>query len=492
MHQSLRIFSWVIVVVPLVGIVVLALLNDQTEAAVAYAVLSVMLWIGWGWFLSWLLGIRRRARQFMGMSIGKTTYLAKDISTSRVADVRRLLEHLYSSEPESTVRYGLQTPALFAALADDEAEIKSLQWSTFEIQSGRFENLPSNAVYMYRRDGEPYLIAVSDPEAAEWYDEESTRVGVTYKLHVYARTMEAGSRIIEHLVKTASEHSIYRGMLLNVGSGGANIRIANRPCIEKDRIILPEKILEVLMRGISTRLTFHELLQRHGHTSKTGILMHGVPGTGKTLVSKHLIGACKNYTAIVPGDMEMITIREVFRMAAYLQPALVVIEDVDLLAQRRETNANVTGLQELMNEMDGLAPSTEAIVLMTTNRPEILEPALASRPGRVSQAIEFPLPDAELRNRILGLFCESAQTSGVKLEHWVARTEGASPAFLEELVKRAIIFAAERTGAEPTTASITLTDDDFDEAIHEMVIFGGKLTNNILGFPISDTGDAVL
>src|SRR6185295_14153679 len=99
--------------------------------------------------------------------------------------------------------------------------------------------------------------------------------------------------------------------------------------------------------------------------------------------------------------------------------------------------------QELMNEMDGLAPTAEAIVLMTTNRPEVLEPALAARPGRVSQAIEFPLPTADLRLRLLTIFCGSADVSRVNLHHWVERTSAASPAFLEELVKRAILFAAQ-------------------------------------------------
>ena len=180
--------------------------------------------------------------------------------------------------------------------------------------------------------------------------------------------------------------------------------------------------------------------------------------------------------------MEAETIREAFRLAAYLYPSLLVVEDVDLLAERRETNANVTGLQELMNEMDGLAPTAETVVLMTTNRPELIEPALASRPGRVSQAIHFPLPDRALRGKLLALFCGPADTSRVRFDSWVDRTEGASPAFLEELVKKALIFAIERQppeGSEP----IQLTDQDLDHAIHELVVFGGELTTNLLGFP---------
>lgn len=66
-------------------------------------------------------------------------------------------------------------------------------------------------------------------------------------------------------------------------------------------------------------------------------------------------------------------------------------------------------LFELLNQMDGLAEDTDILFILTTNRPDILEPALAARPGRVDQAIEVPPPDAECRRRLFELYRRGVQ-----------------------------------------------------------------------------------
>lgn len=83
-------------------------------------------------------------------------------------------------------------------------------------------------------------------------------------------------------------------------------------------------------------------------------------------------------------------------LARLLQPALVVIEDVDLIAREREDMrqpGEETLLNKLLNEMDGLREDADILFILTTNRPKCFEAALTARPGRIDQAIEFPLPD---------------------------------------------------------------------------------------------------
>ncbi|MBW3600487.1 MAG: AAA family ATPase, partial [Planctomycetes bacterium] len=478
-----------------VGAVLWAYIFETTGLAFGFGVLAVCTWVAWGVFLAWLFGIRRRMKRHLGYSLKAATFLEKEISASRVADVRRALESLYGDKVDDrTRRYGVEFgyASSFGSLQENDREIKSLQWMSVESQPGRFENFPTNAVYLLFREEQPFAAYLQTPAEAPAVDHEEgfEQLGVSHgiKLQVFAESVDEAARVLEYVLRVASVSSVYRGKMLHVsprGSGlpGQTIRVADRPLIDPERIVLPPHVLEVVRRSVSARLEFHNLLQRHGHISKTGILLYGPPGTGKTLVAKQLIGACQNHTAVVPAGMETETIREAFRLAAYLQPALIVIEDVDLLAARRESNANVTSLQELMNEMDGLLPSTEAIVLMTTNRPDVLEPALASRPGRVSQAVLFPLPDAPLREKLLRMFCAKADVTQVNFPQWIERTDGASPAFLEELSKRAILFAAERLVHSSSSDAVKLTDADFDRAIHELVVFGGSLTSRLLGFP---------
>src|SRR5919198_5384327 len=123
-------------------------------------------------------------------------------------------------------------------------------------------------------------------------------------------------------------------------------------------------------------------------------------------------------------------------MACLLQPATILLEDVDLIAEERtqqDTGCNVL-LFELLNQMDGLADDADILFLLTTNRPDILEPALAARPGRIDQAIEIPLPDAGCRRRLFDLYGRGLRLELADLDGLIRRTEGVSPAFTRELL----------------------------------------------------------
>ncbi|MFX4971138.1 AAA family ATPase, partial [Acinetobacter baumannii] len=91
---------------------------------------------------------------------------------------------------------------------------------------------------------------------------------------------------------------------------------------------------------------------------------------------------------------------------------------------------NTALLLELLNEMDGLADDVDVLFVLTTNRPEILEPALAARPGRIDQAYEVPLPDAQCRKRLFDLYCDGLTMKVDDMDLYVKRTAGASGAFI--------------------------------------------------------------
>ena len=98
-------------------------------------------------------------------------------------------------------------------------------------------------------------------------------------------------------------------------------------------------------------------------------------------------------------------------LARLLQPAMVVIEDVDLIARDREMMGpcEESLLNKLLNEMDGLKEDADILFVLTTNRPEQLEGALANRPGRIDQAIEIPLPDDVGRTKLVQLYGKGLQ-----------------------------------------------------------------------------------
>jgi len=165
-------------------------------------------------------------------------------------------------------------------------------------------------------------------------------------------------------------------------------------------------------------------------------------------------------------------------LARLLQPSIVVIEDADLIARNRDNAGGACEevlLNQLLNEMDGLKPDAAVLFILTTNRPETLEPALASRPGRIDQAIEFPLPDPECRRRLARLYSRGIKTPDIVLDTIVNRTDRASGALIKELMRRATQFALEASRND------ILEQADIDNALQELVIDGGRLNATLLG-----------
>ncbi len=158
-----------------------------------------------------------------------------------------------------------------------------------------------------------------------------------------------------------------------------------------------------------------------------------------------------------------------------LTPSMLVLEDVDLIAGARGLPGQDTNplLFELLNVMDGLGPDTDVLFVLTTNRADLLEPALAGRPGRVDHAGEIERPDGPGRRRLLELYLSGAQARVDRLDDVVERTAGVTASFVKELVRRAALDAI-RDGDG------TMTDEYLLAALDE-VQAGGQVLAAILG-----------
>ena len=121
-------------------------------------------------------------------------------------------------------------------------------------------------------------------------------------------------------------------------------------------------------------------------------------------------------------------IREACSVARSLQPAIIVVEDVDLIAEQRDARPGEQPLLfQLLNEMDGLNSGADVTFLLTTNRADLLEPALAARPGRVDLAAELPLPDADARRQLIRLYQGNLVLDLTHPETVIERTDGVPP-----------------------------------------------------------------
>jgi ATP-dependent 26S proteasome regulatory subunit len=293
---------------------------------------------------------------------------------------------------------------------------------------------------------------------------------------------EPAERLLADLRVEMRRRNVYRARAISLHQEPyrpVTIRFHELPKIGREQIILPEGVLE---RVEAQTIVFgrHAVrLREAGRHLRRGLLLHGPPGTGKTLTAMYLAGQLEERTAILLTGAGLGLIERSVALARILQPSLVVLEDVDLVAEdrARQTTGCNTILFELLNQMDGLAEDADVIFLLTSNRPDLLEPALASRPGRVDQAIEIPLPDETCRRRLFELYADGLQLDGVDFDRLVERTRGVSGAFIRELLRKAALFAADES-----EGAIVVRGPHLDSALHELVVEGGQLTKSFLGF----------
>jgi hypothetical protein len=321
-------------------------------------------------------------------------------------------------------------------------------------------------------DGEERLaVLVSAKEQGPWQK---------LAVEAMAAEREPAERFLAALRSAMKARSVYRGRVIaleQVQFGPVNVEVRSLPEVERERIVLPPGVLERIERQTLDFTRHADKLRAAGRHLKRGLLLHGPPGTGKTLTAMYLATRMEERTTLLVTGRGQGLIERCCAFARTLQPSMVVVEDVDLIAEER-TRPEATCaplLFELLNELDGLADDSDVLFLLTTNRPDLLEPALAARPGRIDLAVELPLPDADGRLRLLELYAEGLTLDTRPLSHYVARTEGASGAFIRELMRKAALFAADEEDG------LVVRDRHLDEALHELLLEGGTLTRSLLG-----------
>jgi hypothetical protein len=273
------------------------------------------------------------------------------------------------------------------------------------------------------------------------------------------------------------ELNVYRGHLLEVGAtpmGGIMLEFAAPSGLQRDDVILPPEVIGRVERHALGVAAHRDALLAAGQHLKRGLLLYGPPGTGKTHTTRYLVGQMSGYTRFVLTGRALRAVGDAAEMARELQPSVLVLEDVDLVAEERTRGPGGSPvLFDLLDAMDGAAGDADLLFLLTTNRADLLEPALAARPGRVDVAIQIALPDAEARGRLLDLYGRSLQLRLTEAERQevIERSEGVTASFLKELLRRAVLESLQDgDGQVPviTAAHIGRALDDLLDASQEV------------------------
>ena len=202
-------------------------------------------------------------------------------------------------------------------------------------------------------------------------------------------------------------------------------------------------------------LTHPEYYEEMGIKPPKGVILYGVPGTGKTLLAKAVANQTSATFLRVVGS-ELIQkylgdgpklVREMFRVAEDHAPSIVFIDEIDAVAKKRFNTSSSGGREiqrtmlEMLNQLDGFDNRGDVKVIMATNNIESLDPALL-RPGRIDRKIEFPLPDEKTKRHIFGIHtARMTLADDVDLDEFVMSKDELSGADIKAVCTEAGLLA---------------------------------------------------
>ncbi|MDS0294040.1 proteasome-activating nucleotidase Pan2 [Halogeometricum luteum] len=237
---------------------------------------------------------------------------------------------------------------------------------------------------------------------------------------------------------------------------------------------IDEQVREV-REAVEDPLTNPEMFEKVGVEPPSGVLLHGPPGTGKTMLAKAVANET-DATFIKMAGSELVRkfigegsrlVRDLFELAADREPAVIFIDEIDAVASKR-TDSKTSGdaevqrtMMQLLSEMDGFDDRGEIRIIAATNRFDMLDEAIL-RPGRFDRLIEVPNPGHEGRVKILEIHTQNMNVAdGVDFEELAEELDGYSGADIASLTTEAGMYAIRDERTE-------VRREDFDDALEKL------------------------
>ncbi len=426
-------------------------------------------------------GLRAVLSEHVGADAHRLPVVSESVPVHRVVDADLALASLAEADPGARligiagdVRHHLTLADLLQAGGSWGGRVRVGPVDYVQLPTGpRPEDrrqVVSSGVHLFRFDDAPVVVRVQG--VASQYGREEALV------EVVAAERPVAEALIDRVRALMDERSVLRGQIITFGfdpygRGMAGITFVERPALPAEDVVLPAGALERIRAHVVGIGEQREHLRAHGQHLKRGILLYGAPGTGKTHTVRHLLSSTPGTTAVLLSGGSLGHIHAAARVARAHQPAIVVLEDCDLIAEDRSFAMGPQPLLfEVLDTLDGLDADADVAFLLTTNRVADLEVALAQRPGRVDLAVEIPLPDEAGRLALLQLYA-ARLFSDAALAAAAARSEGTTASFVKELVRRAVLHAA-LAGRDPA-------DEHLASALDELLSDSEVLTRSLLG-----------
>lgn len=331
-------------------------------------------------------------------------------------------------------------PSGLAGLESDE----SPRWDRLQLADS-VETVPTSLVAAFPAGSlaaVPLVVAID----ARWSYKELI-------VHARAGDVEAAEAYLQSVVERGrGPRNYFKGRCLQVRAenGGFQVTPVPVPEVSRDDVVVPAAVWAEIDLNVAGLFRRRALLEQLGLGTNRGLLLFGAPGTGKSALCRVLATELAGDVTVVFCDARTIvdSIEAVYDELTRLSPALVVLEDLDLVVGRRR-HGNDVGLHGFLAALDGAMSRHQGVVTVaTTNDPKVLDDA-AVRAARFDRTVEVPLPDGAQRRAILRRYL-GPLAAAVDVGAIAAGTDGASGADLRELVRRAVLA----DGDELTTATL--------------------------------------
>ena len=423
-----------------------------------------------------LTPLGERIQQHIGADVQELPSLSEQVAPHRLVDADLALESLRGDDGELIgITHGQnreheQFPGFLVhphvAFAPGPVDFESKATGPDSTR-----RVVTFGIHLLHWKGAPYAVLQRGPRS------EYGRT--TAVLEIIGEDPDRADALIAEIRRRMIELSVLRGQVLTLtgnefGNGAGGADFVRRPDVPAEQVVLADGVLDTIARHVVEIGANRERLREAGQHLKRGVLLYGPPGTGKTLTVRHLLSRTSGTTAVLLTGPSIQFITAAAELARAMQPAIVVLEDVDLVAGDRMMHHGPQPLLfAVLDALDGLDGDADVTFLLTTNRVELLESALAERPGRVDLAVEIALPDAAARRRLFRLYARDLPLSDAALDAAADRAEGVTGSFAKELIRRAVLAAS--------LDDREVTDSDVDSALDDLLSDRERLTRTLLG-----------